>query len=105
MIYMEKLVDDIKKVMINENGNSCPLILRLAWHASGTYDKADNLGGSNGATMRFEPESTDDANAGLDKARQILDPVKRNIQKYQLVIYGRLQEQQQLNQWVDLKLN
>lgn len=39
------------------------MAVRLAWHASGTFDKNDNTGGSNGATMRFEPESTDGANA------------------------------------------
>jgi hypothetical protein len=27
------------------------VILRLAWHASGTYDKDSKTGGSNGATM------------------------------------------------------
>ena len=36
-----------------------PMAVRLAWHASGTFDKADSSGGSDGATMRFEPESTD----------------------------------------------
>lgn len=29
-----------------------PVLVRLAWHASGTYDKATGTGGSNGATMR-----------------------------------------------------
>ena len=28
------------------------MLVRLAWHASGSYDKASNTGGSNGATMR-----------------------------------------------------
>lgn len=75
---MEDLVKDIKKVMFNDQVNACPLILRLAWHAAGTYDKSDNSGGSNGATMRFEPESTDDANNGLDIARKMLEPVIEN---------------------------
>jgi cytochrome c peroxidase len=30
-----------------------PLLVRLSWHASGTYDKNDKTGGSNGSTMRF----------------------------------------------------
>jgi cytochrome c peroxidase len=34
-----------------------PTLIRLAWHASGTYSKDDKTGGSNGATMRFNPES------------------------------------------------
>ena len=33
-------------------------------------------GGSNGATMRFKPESSDDANNGLEKARNLLNRVK-----------------------------
>ena len=32
--------------------NAGPVLVRLAWHASGSYDKASNKGGSNGATMR-----------------------------------------------------
>jgi len=43
-------------------------LVRLAWHAAGTYDKKTNTGGTNGATMRFGPEKSDPANAGLDKA-------------------------------------
>jgi catalase (peroxidase I) len=49
------------------------MAVRLAWHASGTYDKNDNSGGNDGATMRFEPESTDGANAGLGIMRNLLD--------------------------------
>ena len=33
-----------------------PVLLRLAWHASGTWDKTAKNGGSDGATMRFKPE-------------------------------------------------
>ena len=50
--------------------------MRLAWHASGTYDKETKTGGSNGATMRFKPESSHEANAGLSIAREILEPIK-----------------------------
>jgi cytochrome c peroxidase len=34
-----------------DDGSFGPVILRLAWHASGTYDKETGTGGSNGATM------------------------------------------------------
>ena len=51
-----------------DDGSLGPLFVRLAWHASGTYDKATNTGGSNGSTMRFKPELSDGANAGLDLA-------------------------------------
>jgi cytochrome c peroxidase len=53
-----------------------PTFVRLSWHASGTYSKADHSGGSNGGRMRFEPEATFPANAGLNVARDALEPVK-----------------------------
>ena len=34
-----------------DDGSYGPVFVRLAWHAAGTYDKATNTGGSNGATM------------------------------------------------------
>lgn len=34
-----------------DDGSFGPVIVRLAWHASGTYDKETGTGGSNGATM------------------------------------------------------
>ncbi|OAK95782.1 heme peroxidase [Phaeosphaeriaceae sp. SRC1lsM3a] len=59
-----------------DDGSYGPVLLRLAWHASGTYDKLTNTGGSNGATMRFAPEGDHGANAGLKAARDFLEPVK-----------------------------
>jgi cytochrome c peroxidase len=59
-----------------DDGSYGPVLLRLAWHASGTFDKATGTGGSNGATMRFAPESDHGANAGLKAARDFLEPVK-----------------------------
>jgi Peroxidase len=53
------------------------VLVRLAWHASGTYDKETGTGGSGGATMRFSPEAEHGANAGLKHARDFLEPVKR----------------------------
>jgi catalase (peroxidase I) len=48
-----------------DDGSYAPLLIRLAWHASGTYSAADGTGGSNGATMRFSPEKDDPESAGL----------------------------------------
>lgn len=62
-----------------DDGSYGPVLVRLAWHASGTYDKETNTGGSNGATMRFAPEGGHDANAGLKHARDFLEPVKGNV--------------------------
>ncbi|KFG86830.1 cytochrome c peroxidase [Metarhizium anisopliae] len=59
-----------------DDGSFGPVLLRLAWHASGTFDKETGTGGSNGATMRFAPESDHGANAGLVAARNFLEPVK-----------------------------
>ncbi len=50
--------------------------MRMAWHAAGTYDAKSKTGGTNGGTMRFSPESTDPANAGLSIIRDLLHPVK-----------------------------
>lgn len=59
-----------------DDGSYGPVLVRLAWHASGTYDKETGTGGSNGATMRFAPEGDHGANAGLKHARDFLEPVK-----------------------------
>lgn len=59
-----------------DDGSYGPVLVRLAWHASGTYDKLTGTGGSNGATMRFAPEGDHGANAGLQHARDFLEPVK-----------------------------
>lgn len=59
-----------------DDGSYGPVLVRLAWHASGTYDKETGTGGSNGATMRFSPEGDHGANAGLKHARDFLEPVK-----------------------------
>ena len=44
----------------------------LRRHAAGTFDKSDGSGGTDGATMRFEPEKSDPANAGLSIIRDLL---------------------------------
>lgn len=59
-----------------DDGSYGPVLLRLAWHCSGTYDELTKTGGSNGATMRFAPEADHGANAGLKHARDFLEPVK-----------------------------
>jgi cytochrome c peroxidase len=77
----QKVYDDIAKLLEEkdeyDDGSYGPVLVRLAWHASGTYDKETGTGGSNGATMRFAPEGDHGANAGLVAARDFLEPVKR----------------------------
>ena len=62
-----------------DDGSYGPVLVRLAWHASGTYDKVTKTGGSDGATMRFHPEANHGANAGLKAARDFLEPVKGKL--------------------------
>ena len=64
-----------------DDGSFAPVLVRLAWHAAGTYDKTTQTGGSDGASMRFSPESAHGANAGLSVARDFLEPIKRQFPK------------------------
>jgi cytochrome c peroxidase len=76
----EDVRKEILAIMDNpkyDDGSYGPVLVRLAWHASGTYDAASKTGGSDGATMRFEPESAHGANAGLDVARKLLEPIQK----------------------------
>jgi len=48
-----------------------PIMVRLAWHDAGTFSAKDNTGGAN-ASIRFSPEISHGANAGLTWATQQL---------------------------------
>lgn len=70
---------DVIETDMEQRGDGTSLygtMIRLAWHCAGTYSAADASGGCNGARMRFEPECSWGANAGLALARQALEPVK-----------------------------
>lgn len=73
---IRKEIADIMEDLDFDDGSLGPIFVRLAWHASGTYDKKTCTGGSYGGTMRFAPEASDGANAGLDIARAKLEPIK-----------------------------
>ena len=77
-INVETLKSEIRSAIINDKSFACPIACRVAWHASGTYDKNTKTGGSDGARMRFEPECSDPANAGLSIVRDMLHVVKKN---------------------------
>lgn len=70
--------------------NCNPIMVRLAWHDSGTYDQRikdfPQRGGANGS-IRFDPELSFGANASLDKA---LGYCERTHQKYPNVSWADL---------------
>ncbi|CAE6438823.1 hypothetical protein ACGC1H_006941 [Rhizoctonia solani] len=70
-----------------DDGSYGPVFVRLAWHSSGTYDKDTKTGGSNYATMRFEPEALHGANNGLNIAREKMEEVKK---EFPWISYGDL---------------
>ncbi|KAI9818040.1 MAG: hypothetical protein M1827_000664 [Pycnora praestabilis] len=70
-----------------DDGSAGPVLVRLAWHSSGTYDAETDTGGSNGAGMRYENEGGDPSNAGLQHARVFLETVK---EKYPWITYSDL---------------
>ncbi|MGN6441686.1 MAG: peroxidase family protein, partial [Arthrobacter sp.] len=83
---VEALKRDITEVLTTSQdwwpadfGHYGGLMIRMSWHAAGTYRVHDGRGGAGDGSQRFAPLNSWPDNANLDKARRLLWPVK---QKY-----------------------
>ncbi len=85
-VDVEALKADITQVLTTSQdwwpadfGHYGGLMIRMSWHAAGTYRVHDGRGGAGDGGQRFAPLNSWPDNANLDKARRLLWPVK---QKY-----------------------
>ena len=80
----EELKADITAVLTDSQdwwpadfGHYGGLMIRLTWHAAGTYRVGDGRGGGGTGAQRFAPLNSWPDNANLDRARRLLWPVKQ----------------------------
>ena len=85
-IDFQQLKQDIKTLLTDSKdwwpadyGNYGPQMVRMAWHAAGTYRIADGRGGAGRGMQRFAPINSWWDNGNTDKSRRLLWPIK---QKY-----------------------
>jgi len=81
---VEALKNDVKALMTESQdwwpadwGHYGGLMIRMAWHAAGSYRLADGRGGAGTGNQRFAPLNSWPDNVSLDKARRLLWPIKK----------------------------
>jgi catalase-peroxidase len=81
---MEALKKDMHALMTDSQewwpadwGHYGGLMIRMAWHAAGSYRTADGRGGAVTGNLRFAPLNSWPDNTSLDKARRLLWPLKK----------------------------
>ncbi|MFP4247073.1 MAG: catalase/peroxidase HPI [Halochromatium sp.] len=81
---VEALKNDLRTFMTDSQdwwpadwGHYGGLMIRMAWHAAGSYRIADGRGGGGTGNQRFAPLNSWPDNVNLDKARRLLWPIKK----------------------------
>ena len=74
---MHALMTDSQPWWPADWGHYGGLMIRMAWHAAGSYRLADGRGGGGTGNQRFAPLNSWPDNVSLDKARRLLWPLKK----------------------------